>query len=276
MQETVTMACIMDCPTITVHADKHYEALIDSGAAISLLWYSTYQNIEDSFKTPIQPTRGKLNTAYGSPMRALGITALHLRKADTEIIFGIDIQKKFSLSYTWDKEKNCYIQRDGKFLMYIRNCEQKATIGMVKSSLKIMPWHNGVAPIKITGPVIKEHMAYFITDDNSTKGRDPNINIINGIQRIKGKTSVNILVSNYTSKQITFNKGEYIGCLEPTITDDTTIDHSETHSAHSVTLHKMMAEQVQPDIFDPPYHKLKPGIQWKLDTLLKEYESQFT
>ena len=36
-----------------------------------------------------------------------------------------------------------------------------------------------------------------------------------------------------------------------------------------------MAEQVQPDVFDPPHHKLKPGIQSKLDALLKEYESQF-
>ena len=38
----------------------------------------------------------------------------------------------------------------------------------------------------------------------------------------------------------------------------------------------MMAEQVKPDIFDPPCHKLKANIQSKLDTLLKEYESQFT
>ena len=37
----------------------------------------------------------------------------------------------------------------------------------------------------------------------------------------------------------------------------------------------MMAEQVQPDIFDPLYHKLKAGIQSKLVTLLKEYETQF-
>ena len=95
---------------------------------------------------------------------------------------------------------------------------------MVKSSLKIPPKHNGVIPIKITGPVIEGHMAYFITNDNSTKGRDPNINIINVIHNIKGKTSVNILVSNYTNKHITFNKGEYIGCLKPAITDDTTID----------------------------------------------------
>ena len=41
-------------------------------------------------------------------------------------------------------------------------------------------------------------MAYFITDDNTTKGRDPDINIINGIHKIKGRTSVNTLVSNYT------------------------------------------------------------------------------
>ena len=87
-------------------------------------------------------------------------------------------------------------------------------------------------------------MAYFLTDDNSTKGRDPNINIINGIHKIKGKTSVNILVSNYTNKHITFNKGEYIGHLEPTLTDDTTIDISEAHSTNSITLQKMMAEQV--------------------------------
>ena len=92
-------------------------------------------------------------------------------------------------------------------------------------------------------------MAYFITDENSTKGRDPNINIFNSIHKIKGKTSVNILVSNYTNKHITFNKGEYIGYLEPAIMDDTTIDDSGTHSTHSVTLQKMMAEQVQPDIF---------------------------
>ena len=109
-------------------------------------------------------------------MTVLGMTALHLRIAefkfahnfvicdrlpDTEIIFGIDIQKKFSLLYTLDKEKNCYIQNDGKFLTYVQNCEQKATIGTVKSTLKIPPQQNGVVPIKITGPVIKEHMAYF-------------------------------------------------------------------------------------------------------------------
>ena len=68
-------------------------------------------------------------------MTALGVTALHLRIADfkfthnfvicnrlpnTEIIFGINIQKKFSISYAWDKAKNCYIQKDGKFLTYTR------------------------------------------------------------------------------------------------------------------------------------------------------------
>ena len=37
MKETITVAWIMDCPMITVHAGKCYKALIDSEADISLL-----------------------------------------------------------------------------------------------------------------------------------------------------------------------------------------------------------------------------------------------
>ena len=80
--DTVTVAHITDCPTITVHTGKHYKALIDSGAAISLLRYSTYKKIEDCYKTPIQPTTARLNTVDGSPMSAIGSTALHLRIAE--------------------------------------------------------------------------------------------------------------------------------------------------------------------------------------------------
>ena len=86
---------------------------------MSLIRHSTYKQIEDCYKTPIQPTAAKLNTTDCSPMTTLGSTALHLQIADfkfmhhfiicnqlpdTELIFGIDIQKKFSLSYTWDKD----------------------------------------------------------------------------------------------------------------------------------------------------------------------------
>ena len=153
-EDTVTVARIMDCPTITVHASKCYKALIDSRAAISLIKYSTYKHIDHRFKTAIQPTTAKLNTADGSLMTALGMTALYLRTSDfqfthnfvisnrlpgTVLIFGMDIQKKFSISYEWDKDKNCYTQGDGKFLTYTRNCEQKATIGIVKLTLKIPP-----------------------------------------------------------------------------------------------------------------------------------------
>ena len=72
----------MDCSTITVHTRKCYKALINSGADISHIRYSTYRVIDDSFKTPIQPTTTTLNTADGLPMTALGIMALHLRTAD--------------------------------------------------------------------------------------------------------------------------------------------------------------------------------------------------
>ena len=133
-------------------------------------------------------------------MKALGSTALHLWIAEfkfthnfiicdqlpeTELIFGINIQKKFSLSYAWDKDKNCYIQQNGKLLVYTHSCYCTATIGTVKSTLRIPPRHNGVIPIKISGPIIKTHMAYFLTDDSTPKGKDPNINIIDGIHKAR-------------------------------------------------------------------------------------------
>ena len=148
-------------------------------------------------------------------------------------------------------------------------------IGTVKLTLKIPPWHNGVVPIKISGQIIKEQIEYFITDDDTTKGRDLNINIINGVHKIKGKTSVNVFVSNYTNKHITFNKGECVGHFEPTLTDDTTIDQTGAHPTNSVMLQNMMAKQVKPDTFDPPCHTLNTSTQSKLDALLKEYGSQF-
>ena len=190
---------------------------------------------------------------------------------DTELIFGIDIQKKFSLSYAWDKGKNCYIQQNGKFLAFTHVNTHTATIGTVKATLKIPPRHNGVVPI--SGPLITTHMAYFLTDDTTPKGIDPNINIIDGIHKIKDRTSVNILVSNYTNKPLTFYKGEHIGHLEPADLDST--DQRDIHHANSVTLKKMMSETVTPNTFNPPWHELSATIQDNLKLLLQEYESQF-
>ena len=100
-----------------------------------------------------------------------------------------------------------------------QTANKSLTIGIVKSTLKIPPRHNGIIPIKIKVHSITGHTACFISNHESTKGKDPNINIVNGIHNIKGKTSVNILVSNYSNKLITFNEGEYVGHLEPTIED---------------------------------------------------------
>ena len=125
-------------------------------------------------------------------------------------------------------------------------------------------------------------MVYFISNQDSTKGKEPNINIINCIHNIKGKTSVNILVSNYTNKHITFNKGECVGHLEPTIedTEEGKNPHfqanPDSQTMHGITTQWMMTEQVKWDTFKPPHHKLKQHIEAKCEALLKEYASQFT
>ena len=112
-------------------------------------------------------------------------------------------------------------------------------------------------------------MTYFLTDDSTPKGRDPNIKIISGIHKIKGKTPINILVSNYTNKHLTFHKGEYIGHLEPAVLDST--DQQETHQTNSMTLKKMMSETVTPDAFNMPHHELSTAVQNDLELLLQEY-----
>ena len=76
-------------------------------------------------------------------MMALGSTALHLQIAEfnfthnfiicnqlpeTELILCIDIQKKFSFSYVWDKDKNCYLQWNGTILVYMHTNTCTATI----------------------------------------------------------------------------------------------------------------------------------------------------
>ena len=222
-------------------------------------------------------------------MATFGSTALHLcitdfkfthnfiicnQLPDTELIFGIDIQKKFSLSYAWDKDHQCYIQRNGRFLSFTHATTQKATIGTVKSTLKIPPRHNGVVPIKISGPLITTDTAHFIADDSTQKGKDPNINIIDGIHKIKDRLTVNVIVSNYTNKHLTFHKGKYIGHLKPLELQP--MDQGEAHQANSITLKKMLSETVTSDTFNPPHHEILTPVQNSLKLLLEEYNSQFT
>ena len=201
------------------------------------------------------------------------ITIICNQLPDTELIFGIDIQKKFSLSYTWDKDQQCYIQQNGRFLTFTHANTHKATIGTIKSTLKIPPRHNGVVPIKISGLLITTHTAHFVMDDSTPKGRDPNINIIDSIHKIKDRSTVNVLISNYTNKHLTFHKEEYTGHLE--LIELHATDQGETHQANSIALKKMMSKTVTPDTFDLPQHELSTPIQNSLKLLLEEHESQF-
>ena len=62
------------------------------------------------------------------------------------------------------------------------------------------------------------------------------------IHYIKGRTYVNVLISNYTNKHVTFNKVEHVGHLESPIEDMEEIsEDTGSLTAHSITMKKMMA-----------------------------------
>ena len=83
---------ISDCPTVTVHVGKRFKALIDSGAALSLVCTSVYSMIKDCYKTKIVPAAVNLKTADGSAMSSIDKASMHLLIAnfklpDTNILF---------------------------------------------------------------------------------------------------------------------------------------------------------------------------------------------
>ena len=56
-----------------------------------------------------------------------------------------------------------------------------------------------------------------------------------------------VMVANYTNKHITFNKGQCIGHM------GTLIDSMSQTSVNSMTMQKIIDNQVQLDTFTPPF-----------------------
>ena len=54
-------------------------------------------------------------------------------------------------------------------------------------------------PITIKGHNLKVNMGYSISNQQINKGCDPNIHVIDGIYDIKGRSTLHILVANYTN-----------------------------------------------------------------------------
>ena len=165
-------------------------------------------------------------------------------------------------------DKQLFIQREGLFLTYIRNCEQQHNIAVV-NSLKIQPRHNGIIPITIKGHDLKTPVVYFISNQLVNRGLDPTIHVIDGIYNIKGRSTLHILVANYTNKHVKFNKGQCIGHIK------SSIDHMLKTSINSLTTQKMIEEHIQPDTFTPPLHTLPGDVRKSLTQLLETFKLQF-
>ena len=147
---------------MTVHAGKCFKSLINSVATKLIDMQSVYNMLEDHYKT--RPTAIHLRRADGSLMSSMGKATLHLQIADfnfshtfiisntlpeTDFLFGIGLQKWYSLSYCWDSDRHLFIQSEGSFLTYTRNREGLQNVTVVKSTLKIPPRHNSTLPIRI-------------------------------------------------------------------------------------------------------------------------------
>ena len=155
---------------------------------------------EDCYKTKILPTVVHLKIAEGSSVASFGKATLHLciayfklshtfiicdKLLDINILFVIDLQKRYSLSYSWDLDKQLFINRECSFLTYTRNCEKQHNIAVLKSTLKLPLRQNGIILSTIKGHNVKAPVGNFISTQHVHRKLDPNIHVIEGIYNIK-------------------------------------------------------------------------------------------
>ena len=107
----------------------------------------------------------------------------------------------------------------------------------------------------IKGHNLKAPMGYFISNQHINKGLDPNIHVIDGIYNIKGRSHLHILVANYTNKHVTFNKGQCIGHIEPSI------DY-------------MLQTSIKDDTLTPPLHTHLSDVRKSLNQM-ETFKLQF-
>ena len=140
-------------------------------------------------------------------------------------------------------DKQLFIQREGLFLTYTRNCEQQHDIAAVKSPLKMPPRHNGIIPVTIKGHNLQAPVGYIISNQHINKRLEPNIHVLDGIYNIKGKSQLHVLVANYTHNHVIVNKGQSTGHIERSI------DHLPQTAINSLTTQKMIDEHILPEFF---------------------------
>ena len=143
----------------------------------------------------------------------------------TPSLYVTNYQKMIFYSASMSRKGTCYLTAGNWIDNY--SCREKAhswlapgtvnNITVIKSTLKIQPRHNGAIPIKSNGNYVRDHIAYFISNQHTKKGLDPYIHVIDSTYDIKGTSTLYIIVANYTNKHVTFNKGQYIGHMEPCI-----------------------------------------------------------
>ena len=85
---------------------------------------------------------------------------------------------------------------------------------------------------------LKAPVGYYLSNQHVNRRLDPSIHVIDGIYNIKDRLTLHILIANYTNKHVTFNKGQCIGHMKPSI------DHMQKTAINSLTTQKMLDEQV--------------------------------
>ena len=135
----------------------------------------------------------------------------------------------------------------------------------VAKAIRIPPRHNGAISVSIKRHDIKATTACFI----GSQYTDQEVKLIDGVQDISRKATLQVLVIKNSNHHVNFPKGMKIGHLEPPINESTQIP------INSATTQRMLPESVKLDSYTLPKYQLDPAIQQQLDNLLGAFKDQF-
>ena len=133
------------------------------------------------------------------------------------------------------RKRTATYRRTADFSLILATVNRRQLLGLSGQLSKYKP--DKMASFQSRSKVIQSKDILHILSAMKIQQKGKIINLINGIHNIKEKTSVNILVLNYTNKHITFNKGEYVGHLEPPIEEiPQSPSNPNTPTMHSITM----------------------------------------
>ena len=208
------------------HKEQGRLFLVDTGAMISVLPFSIYNQIDSYHKSPLQQTKKTVRAGNNSKCDVKGVADIDFQIADkyykhpfyicgdaTQPILGIDFQTKFDM-YLRPKTNTLCIGENSIPCYTSDNYMSKSKVAIIQK-YTIEPDSEVILKARVKGPTAHQTKVCMLTP-HPNNPKDSGVLVCHTIATPKSNT-VPIRIMNYSSHKIELPKGKVLAQLEPVI-----------------------------------------------------------